>query len=175
MSSDALRDDGWPALTGRLGELPLTLRVWLTGFLGVLSAGYLLGLRHVVERSGTSAADVAAHYGPGDGEFEYGKTLGEILETAHGHAISFALIFFALGVVFALTRTSPKVKASLLIEPWIMIPVTFASMFGTRYASPVFAWTMGIASALTALAFAAMVILCLRDLWLRAAPSARGD
>lgn len=164
--------ESWPPGTGRLDELPRTLRLWLTGFLGVLSFGYALGLRHVVERSGTSVADVAAHYGPGDGEFEYGKSLAELLETTHNHTISFALIFFALGAIFAFTRTGPRLKAVLLLEPWLMIPVTFGSMFGTRFVSPAFAGSMALASFATACAFAAMVALCLRDLWTRPATRA---
>ena len=73
-----------------------------------------------------------------------------------------------LGTVFAFSDTPAPWKSLLLVEPWITIPITMGSMFGTRYLSPLFAWSMYVASMLTALGFAAMVVgIVLATFWLR--------
>ena len=76
------------------------------------------------------------------------------------------IIFLALGAIFSLTPTPPRLKAALLVEPWIAIPVTMGSMFGTRYVSPLFGDLMFVASLVTAATFAAMVLASLAALWL---------
>ncbi len=154
----------WPDI--RLRALPRPLRLFLTGFLLTLSLGYALGLTHVWEKTGMKVSGIQNRYGAAESETHYPKSLGELLETTHNHTITFSFIFLALGTIFAFTPTPPRFKAALLVEPWIAIPLSMGSMFGTRYLSPHFGYLMFAASVVTAATFAAMVLASLAALWL---------
>ncbi len=160
----------WPDI--RLRALPYPLRLFLTGFLLTLSLGYALGLTHVWEKTGMKASGIRDRYGAVETETHYPKSLGELLETTHNHTITFSFIFLALGTLFAFTPTPPRLKAALLVEPWIAIPLSMGSMFGTRYLSPHFGYLMFVASVATAATFAAMVLASLAALWLEWGPEA---
>ena len=163
-SSSSSVASSWPG--SRLGEWPRPLRLFVTGFLLTLSFGYSLGLAHVWEKTGLNVSGIQSRYGATETETHYPKSLGELLETTHNHTITFSFIFLALGAIFSLTPTPPRLKAALLVEPWIAIPVTMSSMFGTRYVSPHFGYLMFAASLVTAATFAAMVLASLAALWL---------
>lgn len=156
-----------------LRELPATVRLFLSGFLLTLSLGYGLGLLHVWEKTGMNVSGIQDRYGATETESHYAKSLGELLETTHNHTITFSFIFLAVGSLFSATAVPPRLKLTLLVEPWVAIPVTMGSMFGTRYLSPLFGYSMFAASILTACAFVAMVSLTLRELWL--APAGGGS
>lgn len=155
----------YPLAGIRLGALPRPLRLFLSGFLLTMSLGYGLALLHVWEKTGMGVVGIQERYGATETESHYPKSLGELLETTHNHTITFSFIFLTVGSIFAFTPVPDRLKTALLVEPWIAVPTTMGSMFGTRYVSPLFGFLMFLASTVTAAVFATMVVTSLWALW----------
>ena len=85
---------------------------------------------------------------------------------AHTHLQSIGLIFFVVGMVFAGTSLSERVKTVIVIIPFGALVVDFGSRFLARYHQG-FVYLMMAAGALAGLAFAVMVLVSLYEIWLK--------
>ncbi|MCL6506177.1 MAG: hypothetical protein K6T59_04050 [Bryobacteraceae bacterium] len=93
---------------------------------------------------------------------------------AHTHLQSIGLIFFVVGLIFAGTAFSERVKTVVVTIPFVSLVVDFGSRFLARY-HPGLVYVMMAAGALSAFSFAAMVVCSLHELWRRRGQDSLGQ
>lgn len=157
-----------PPLTWR--RVPSTLRalaLWLTI---VQAVGYTTSLLFVHHTTGMTPVGVAAHYRGADttatdAAMEFPKTYSEMLTITHTHLLAMAAIFTFSGFALALCeRPSDRWRRALIVEPFVALLVSFASMWLMRYVGAGFSWLLSASSALMALTFYIQTWLILREL-----------
>ncbi|MGH7702737.1 MAG: hypothetical protein ACREMO_06560 [Gemmatimonadales bacterium] len=152
------------------GRLPASVRAlgrWLTI---VQLVGYTTSLVFVWLTTDLTPAGVADHYRGVDpdsagGAMQFPKSLAEMLTITHTHLLSMAVIFLLSGAALLLcSRPSERWKHVLVVEPFIALLVSFASMWLMRYADARFSWLLEASSVTMALAFYLQTYFILRDL-----------
>lgn len=140
---------------------------WLTV---VQLVGYTTSLVFVWHTTHLTPGGVADHYRGADpdsagGAMQFPKSLAEMLTITHTHLLSMAMIFVLSGAALLLcSRPSERWKHFLVVEPFIAMLVSFASLWLMRYADPRFSWLLEASSAIMALTFYLQSYLILRDL-----------
>lgn len=116
-------------------------------FTVVLTIGVLIGLGYIMTNTGASTEGLSEHY-RGSAlieDFEvpekYPKGFSSMLLNTHSHLLSFAVIFVIIGFIFSFNTTiRGRWKTFYMVEPLMATLVTFGSLWGLRYISPVFLW-----------------------------------
>ena len=91
-----------------------------------------------------------------------------MLLTTHNHIISFALIFFLIGIIFYFnTIITGKIKFFLLIEPLISTIFTFSSLWGIRFIDKSFILITILSSSILYLSFYFIVLILLYELLIK--------
>jgi hypothetical protein len=109
-------------------------------------------------------------------KIDRGESLPIWARVAHTHLQAIALIFLALGLLFAFSPFPEKVKLAVVITPFLMLLVDFGSRALARI-WPSMVYVMMISGGLMGLATAVMILVILYELWfgkrvpLGAAPS----
>jgi hypothetical protein len=117
-----------------ISAFPKYVRQFIFFFTLALAFGYFSGFKFLMGNTDLSSSGVEAHYnGNEDDETAetmiFKKTENEILTTIHGHAVSFSLIFLALGSIVLTLPIKRKLKRFLLIEPFLSIILTFGGIW----------------------------------------------
>ena len=169
MTSIATQDK----LSWSLRDADRTMRLFITAFLLLLTAGYVIGLVFVDHTTSGTPQGIAQNFRgtPENGqatEIKYPKSPAEIYTFLHNHILSLALVFFAVGGIFYFTSMPHgPVKEFLLIEPFFAILTTFGGIWLMSYLSEYFSWVVLISGVSMIGCYLAMVILILKDLWIR--------
>ena len=155
----------------RLRDADRTLRLFITAFLILLTAGYATGLRFVHHTTGNTAQGLSEEYrGTPENtqttEIKYAKTADEMYVLVHNHIISLALVFLAVGGIFYFSSVSQRFKEFLIVEPFAAIATTFGGIFLTRFVSEYFSWLVLVSGISMAFCFFVMVFLILKELWM---------
>jgi len=111
-----------------------------------------------------SSSGVEAHYNGNENDeaaekMIFKKTENEILTTIHGHAVSFSLIFLALGSILLTLPINRKLKRFLLIEPFISIIFTFGGIWLLWKEIIWFKYVVMVSGTLLTIAFLTSVLL----------------
>ncbi len=88
---------------------------------------------------------------------------------AHTHLQSIGLIFFVVGVIFAGSSLSDRLKILFIVSPFVALVVDFGARFLARYHSG-FVYLMMAAGAVAGLSFGGMVLISLYQLWWKRRP-----
>ncbi len=154
-------------LSWRRAPAPLrALGFWLTI---VQAVGYTTSLAFVHHTTGMTPPGVAEHYRgsdstAADAAMQFPKTYAEMLTITHTHLLAMAAIFAFSGVALALCdRPSARWRRLLIVEPFVALLVSFASMWLMRYADPRFSWLLSLSSAVMAVTFYAQSFFILRE------------
>lgn len=91
----------------------------------------------------------------------------ELLDATHPHLFNQAFLFFVLGHIVALCAVRPRRKMALYAAGFLAVLVDTASPWLIRYVSPSMSWLQLAGHLLMAGAFAGMVGVPLREMWLR--------
>ena len=157
-----------PALSWRRAPSPLrALALWLTI---VQVVGYTTSLLFIYHTTRMTPLGVAEHYrgsdpAASDAAMQFPKTYQEMLTITHTHLLAMAAIFAFSGLALALCdRPSPRWRRLLIVEPFVALLVSFASMWLMRYADPRFSWLLSLSSLLMALTFYVQSFFVLREL-----------
>jgi hypothetical protein len=143
------------------------LALWLTI---VQIVGYTTSLLFIHHTTGMTPPGVAAHYRGSDSTatdtaMQFPKTYNEMLTITHTHLLAMAAIFAFSGVALALCeRPSPVWRKRLIVEPFVALLVSFASMWLMRYVHPDFSWLLSLSSGLMAATFYVQSFFILREL-----------
>ncbi|MBN1446656.1 MAG: hypothetical protein JXA28_01895 [Bacteroidetes bacterium] len=171
----------WPTLQ-TLPTLPPHLRQLFAAFLLVIATGYTLGVFFVDHTTDAHPDGIAERFLgsegvgvdpadlPADRDLQYEKTAAELLNITHTHIISLALVFLAVGGIFAMAVGVPAwLRAVLILEPFASILLTFGGMWLLRYHSPSWSFLIALSGVLMSACFYTMVGVSLWQL-MRAAP-----
>lgn len=158
--------------TWRLKTADPTLRLFISAFLLLLTTGYTIGLVFVDHTtSGTPQGLTEQYRGTPEGaekaELKYAKSVDEMSIFLHNHILSLSLVFFAVGGIFYFSSVPEKWKRFLMVEPIIAIATTFGSIWLMRFFSEYFSWLVIISGTTMVGCYFVMVILILKELWLR--------
>lgn len=170
-----------PSLTTVEGPLR-QIAIW---FLLCLAIGYSTGLLFVYHTTGVTPAGVSERYrgnqppesdgsdpltqvtgNTGNGaELQFEKSFPEMLNITHTHILSMATFFALTAGIFAFAaRPSKRIRAFLIVEPFVAIVTSFFSMWLMRYVDGAFSYLLMLSSASMAICFYLMVFLSLREL-----------
>lgn len=121
-------------LTGLIHDLPRYAKLFVTAFVLVLSVGYVTGLMFVAQTDSHTPEGMEQNYlgneqveSPEVMKFEKGER--EMLTILHTHILSLSFIFFFMGALIAITSISARLKAVLMVEPFVSIILTFGGIF----------------------------------------------
>jgi hypothetical protein len=121
-------------IDGAIHDLPTYLKQFIGVFIIVLSIGYFTGLQFVRQTESDHPAGIEENY-LGNEELEdaavmkFKKGEREMLTILHTHILSISFIFFLLGAMVAITSLPRRLKAFLMIEPFISIVLTFGGIY----------------------------------------------
>lgn len=121
-------------LHGLIHNLPGYAKKFIAAFVIVLSVGYFTGLTFVRQTDSVSLNGLEENY-LGNEEVEdaavmkFKKGEREMLTILHTHILSISFIFFLLGGLVAITSLPSKLKAFLMIEPFVSILLTFGGIY----------------------------------------------
>ena len=152
-----------------LVRFPQLVKRFLIIFILVLSFGYGVGVYYISQTSGTTAISLQENYIGNDGdenaeEMKFKKPEKAILTLVHGHVISFALIFGAMGLLMLFSSYSKPTISFLAIEPLISTVTTFGGIWLIWYGVYWMKYVVMVSGTLMHLSFAIMAILLLLDL-----------
>jgi len=155
--------------TLRLRDADPTLRLFITLFLVLLTAGYAVGLAFVDHTTSAAPSGIEQRFLGSDEnaeEITYPKSPSEMYTLVHNHVFGLSILFLILGGIFYFSSlVGPGLKRFLMVEPLVGIATTFSGLALVRYVSPAFSWLV-IASGLSVgICYAAMVLLILAELW----------
>ncbi len=119
---------------GVIHTFPKYIKLFITAFVLVLSVGYFTGLMFVRQTDSVRPDGIEENY-LGNEEIEDAKVMKfekgerEMLTILHTHVLSISFIFFLLGGLIAITSLPKKLKAFLMIEPFVSIILTFGGIY----------------------------------------------
>jgi len=158
----------------KLHQLDPTLKHFLAAFTLLLSIATSVGLTFVYQTTRMQLSGVIERYNGSDLETldetidipeNYPKSISELLLNTHNHLFGFSFIFLSMGILFFFNSfIDGKWKSILLVEPFISVFITFASMWGMRFIDPAFAYVLVLAAVLTYLSFFVMAAVIVYEL-----------
>ncbi|MDC8002000.1 hypothetical protein POV26_13200 [Aequorivita todarodis] len=121
-------------LQGLIHALPRYVKQFIGAFVIVLSVGYFSGLSFVRQTESVSPNGLVENYLGNEAAedvavMKFKKGDREMLTILHTHILSISMIFFLLGGLVAITSLPPKLKAFLMIEPFVSILFTFGGIY----------------------------------------------
>lgn len=152
---------------------PKPLRLFLVGFLILLTSGVSIGIIYLFITTSLSFEGTIEHYNGStvsSGDMisipeKYEKSVSELLLTTHNHFIGFAFIFFILCGLFYFNSTiNGFLKNILIVEPFISTWITFASLWGLKYVDTNFVYIASVAALFTYVSFYFLVTILLYEL-----------
>jgi hypothetical protein len=152
----------------RLRDADITLKLFITAFLVVLTIGYAIGLFFVEHQTSFTPRGVQEQFLGNDEsaqEIRYAKSANEMFVFMHNHILSMALVFLALSGIFYFTSTSGKLKRFLMLEPFLAILTTFGGIALVRYSSDAWSWLVILSGVSLFASYVVMVGMILWDLW----------
>lgn len=119
---------------GLLTQFPKELKLLITAFVITLSVGFFTGISFVKATSTFQTSGIESNYLGNENdenaeEMQFKKSKKEILTLIHNHILSMSIIFLLLGGILSLTAINKKLKAILMIEPFISIVLTFGGIY----------------------------------------------
>ena len=157
-------------MNSSIRDWPERLKYLISTFLIVLTIGVTIGLVYVQRTASSKPSTITEHYRGSEivDELEipekFPKTINDLLLTTHSHVISFAIIFIILGgLTYFSSIFKGRVKTFLMIEPMISSCVTFGSIWGIRFISPIFGIIAMVSGILIYVSFYVIVIALLAE------------
>lgn len=170
-----------------LGELPKTVKWYLTMFLVVMTCGYLMAIVNVntamglvretytpgqpvqFEFGGSPYKNIVEHYrGSVEDPMAYpGIDLVTLVSTSHTHFIAMGLMVFCLGIPFLFTVTLPEwLKKFVLVDSFVAVIIAVTAFWFIKYISPVGAYLMMLSGMLLGFCVMFETAVPLYEMWL---------
>jgi hypothetical protein len=153
-----------------LRNADITLKLFITAFLVVLTIGYAIGLFFVEHQTSFTPRGVQEQFLGNEEsaqEIRYAKSANEMFVFMHNHILSMSLVFLALNTLFYFSSAPPKLKVVLMVEPFAAILTTFGGIALVRYVSDAWSWLVVISGVSLFVSYVVIVGMILRDLWLQ--------
>ncbi|WKD86540.1 hypothetical protein KCTC32516_01916 [Polaribacter huanghezhanensis] len=119
---------------GIISQFPKEVKGLIIAFIITLSIGFYAGIRFVNDTSNSNPQGIEERYlGNESNEnattMQFKKSKAEVMTLVHNHILSLSVIFFLLGGIVATTGINKKIKAFLMIEPFVSILCTFGGIY----------------------------------------------
>tara|TARA_B110000438_G_scaffold242120_1_gene241559 strand:- start:1713 stop:2201 length:489 start_codon:yes stop_codon:yes gene_type:complete len=157
----------------QLRDLDRTAKIFLIFFLTTMLVGIFTGLGYIYYTTDMNTHGTIEHYkgsivNEGEIPEEFPKSLEGMILTTHAHVNSFALISFAIGMVFYFgSIINGKLKIFILIEPFISTMITFISLWLLRYVNETFVYIVLLSGVLMYSFWIIMIIISIYELLLK--------
>ncbi len=153
----------------RLRQLPSYARVACMAFVFTLSVGYFTGLAFVFQTESNTASGMDENYNGNEDSsdvmvMKFKKGQREMLTIVHTHVLSISLIFFASGILLFFSEVPKKIKAFLLVEPFVSVVITFGGIYLLWYGLGFMAYFVLLSGALMTLSYVLGAAYILREL-----------
>ena len=121
-------------LNGIISTFPKELKMLIGAFVIVLSIGFYTGILFVGETSSANPHGIEEQYLGNENDIDasvmkFKKNEQQMLTLVHGHILSMSIIFFLVGLILCTTKLSSKLKAVLIVEPFISVLLTFGGLY----------------------------------------------
>lgn len=155
----------------RLRDADNTLRLFLTAFIVVLTAGYVIGIVFVDHTTSITPVGIEEQFlGTPEtfdnAEMKFAKSSHEMFVFLHNHILSLSLVFFAVGgILYFSSIVSERAKRWLMVEPLVAVLTTFGGIALVRFVSPLFSWLVLLSGASLFFCYGLTVYFILKELW----------
>ncbi|MFQ5903676.1 MAG: hypothetical protein ACE5JO_08295 [Candidatus Binatia bacterium] len=157
--------NGWNGEKTGLTNLSHSTKILLTGFLILLSLGYLVGWLSYPLKMGFSPEEVTRYYrGAPEGQ-HYPKEFGQLLDVTHVHSLGLPILFFLVGYLFDMTRIRGRTKGILFALCFTFIFLNLLSVWLVRYVSARFVLLLLASNLVLAATFLAFAFVPLKEMW----------
>ena len=157
-----------------LKDLEQSIKCFLIAFLITISAGNCTGLGYIYYSTNIAADSISERYAGSVVEEDYEipenfpKSIENMIQTTHEHVNSFAIISFMIGMIFYFNSIiNGKLKAFLMIEPFLSTIITFLSLWLIRFINTSFAYLVILSSTLMYLCWFVMIVIAMYELILK--------
>lgn len=155
-----------------LSTLEKPLKIVLTIYILITSAGFFLGLAFIRTTSDFKPSTVIEHYkGTTENiesttDIKFEKSVKDLLLTTHNHILGLSSVFFITSTLFWFTTFWNKsFKLFLMIEPFISLFLTFGGIWIVRFLFEPFVFIVIMSGFLMFIAYGLMIAGILRELW----------
>jgi len=149
----------------RLSRAPLSLKVLITCFLGLIGIGYVFGLINIFNNTGFSYTGLVVHYRGGEDPLPPEFAFAKLIHEHHVHLFGLSMLFFLIGWIFTLTSLPEFIKAVLIATPFAAMLLDFTSFWFLAFAGPLFAWGSIVFGGFMAFAFFLLIGRPLYEIW----------
>lgn len=143
----------------RLARLPLNAKLLITTFLASMALNHAFGGWLAWEISHSAAGSAKEH-------FQY-KNLIYLLRMSHQHAFGYGMMYAISGAVFLLSSWPDRLKAALVLAPFLGAMADLASWWMMKYLIGDYEWLSIAGGMIFSLGFALMTLRVLYELWLQ--------
>jgi len=157
-----------------LKDLEKNIKYFLVAFLITITAGIFTGLSYIYYTTNIAADSISERYAGSVVEEDYEipenfpKSIENMIQTTHEHVNSFAIISFMIGMIFYFNSIiNGKLKAFLMIEPFLSTIITFLSLWLIRFINTSFAYLVILSSTLMYLCWFVMIGIAMYELILK--------
>ena len=157
-----------------LKDLEKNIKHFLVAFLITITAGIFTGLSYIYYTTNIAADSISERYAGSVVEEDYEipenfpKSIENMIQTTHEHVNSFAIISFMIGMIFYFNSIiNGKLKAFLMIEPFLSTIITFLSLWLIRFINTSFAYLVILSSTLMYLCWFVMIGIAMYELILK--------
>lgn len=149
-----------------LAKLSCAGRLLVALFVVALLVGYGVAFLQIAAHTHFSPQEVIEEYrGSQDPEaMAEPKSYRSLLMNTHAHALSVPVVYFLLGVLFAMGSSSQRVKCLCIAVLFGGFFLDYAGLWGLRYLHTAFAYVSFMAHAVTAPVYLLMCVRILCDL-----------
>ena len=157
-----------------LKDLEKNIKYFLVAFLITITAGIFTGLSYIYYTTNIAADSISERYAGSVVEEDYEipenfpKSIENMIQTTHEHVNSFAIISFMIGMIFYFNSIiNGKLKAFLMIEPFLSTIITFLSLWLIRFINTSFAYLVILSSTLMYFCWFVMIGIAMYELILK--------
>ncbi len=157
---------------GIISQFPKEIKLLIAAFIVTLSIGFYLGIRFVNDTSNSNPQGIEERYLGNEKDetatvMKFKKSSQEVMILVHNHILSLSVIFFLLGGILATTGINKKLKAFLMIEPFVSILLTFGGIYFMWSGFLWFKYVIMISGMLMTLTFIASTFFILQNLLIK--------
>ncbi|MFN0729499.1 hypothetical protein [Polaribacter gochangensis] len=157
---------------GSISQFPKEVKGLIIAFIITLSIGFYAGIRFVDETSNSNPTGIEERYLGNENDedatvMKFKKSNQEVMTLVHNHILSLSVIFFLLGGIVATTRINKKLKAFLMIEPFVSILCTFGGIYFMWAGILWMKYVIMISGILMTISFTASVFFILKGLLIK--------
>jgi hypothetical protein len=148
----------------RLARTSLETKIAYSGFLLLLLPG-IGTMAALSARVGLTPHAIATFYRGGDGEMNFPKEIGQLMETAHFHLFSVPVVLLVLTHLLFATGCPPRLRLVISGAAYLGAVLEVGSPFAVRYLSGDFAIAVLLGWILLTAGMLSSVLFALWALW----------